>query len=125
MKLLLATSFVVFVILRNDICINVEAFHPCSSTYRLTKLTTVNQRTSTKLHNSPLPKGISPFEKSASKNLDTQAEIRSLAKSAVDAAIQQKQKESLPSLFEIEFPPLLGGSSTKSQFVSYSYIDRV
>ena len=50
---------------------------------------------------SPIPKGISPFEKSLSKNLNIQAEFRQRAKRAIDAAIADDVK-----LMEIEFPPV-------------------
>ena len=50
---------------------------------------------------SPIPKGISPFEKSMSKNLNIQAEFRQRAKRAIDAAIADNVK-----LMEIEFPPV-------------------
>ena len=50
---------------------------------------------------SPLPRGISPFEKSLSKNLDIQAEFRQRAKKAIDAASADNVK-----LLEIEFPPV-------------------
>ena len=58
----------------------------------------------TKRYNSPLPEGISPFEKSISKSIDVQANFRKQAKPAVDAAISDGIK-----LMEIEFPPLIGG----------------
>ena len=60
---------------------------------------------------SPLPRGISPFEKSLSKNIDIQAEFRKRAKIGIDAALSDGVKR-----IEIEFPPLLGGSQSKSQF---------
>jgi hypothetical protein len=68
----------------------------------------------------PLPKGISPFEKSLSKNLDTQAEFRKIAKKAVDNAIASNVH-----LLELEFPPLLGGDKTKSQFDDFDNIQEL
>ena len=69
---------------------------------------------------SPLPKGISPFEKSLSKNLNIQAEFRQQAKRAIDAAIKDNVK-----LIELEFPPLLGGSQSKSQFDDFDNIQEL
>jgi len=53
---------------------------------------------------SELPQGISPFEKSLSKNIDVQADFRSRAKAAVETAVSSGVQ-----LLEIEFPPLIGG----------------
>ena len=61
----------------------------------------------------PLPKDISPFDKSASKGRDVQGEIRKLATLALERALSQDQK---PTLLELEFPPLIGGEQSKSQF---------
>ncbi len=69
---------------------------------------------------SPIPKGISPFEKSLSKNIDIQGEFRKRAKGAIDAAIANDVK-----LLEIEFPPLLGGSQSKSQFDDFDNIQEL
>lgn len=69
---------------------------------------------------SPIPKGISPFEKSLSKNIDIQGDFRKRAKGAIDAAIANDVK-----LLEIEFPPLLGGSQSKSQFDDFDNIQEL
>ncbi|KAL7546732.1 hypothetical protein ACHAWF_010062 [Thalassiosira exigua] len=69
---------------------------------------------------SPLPRGISPFEKSLSKNIDIQAEFRQRSKRAIDAAIADGVKK-----IEIEFPPLLGGSQSKSQFDDFDNIQEL
>jgi hypothetical protein len=69
---------------------------------------------------SPLPKGISPFEKSLSKNIDIQADFRQRAKRAIDAAIVDGVKR-----IEIEFPPLLGGSQSKSQFDDFDNVQEL
>ena len=71
----------------------------------------------------PLPQGISPFEKSLSKNIDVQGQFRTLAKSAVDAAM--KSNSGSISLFEIEFPPLIGGDQSKSQFDDFDNIQEL
>lgn len=73
----------------------------------------------------PLPAGISPFEKSLSKNLDIQGDFRKLAKEAVSAAINDKKNTGQESLLEIEFPPLLGGDKSKSQFDDFDNIQEL
>ena len=50
---------------------------------------------------SPLPKGISPFEKSMSKSIDIQGQFRKTAKRAIDAALADGLTK-----VEIEFPPV-------------------
>lgn len=59
----------------------------------------------------PLPNGLSPFEKSLSKSLDLQGSFRKIAGSALSQALRDGVKR-----VEIEFPPLLGGDKAKSQF---------
>jgi len=76
----------------------------------------------------PLPQGISPFLKSQSKSLDVQGELRKLAQGAMDAALQStslRQEQSKPLLLEIEFPPLLGGSKSKTQFDDFDNIQEL
>lgn len=70
--------------------------------------------------NSDLPKCISPFEKSLSKSLDVQADFRARAKTAVDAAVRDGTK-----LLEIEFPPLIGGDKSKSQFDDFDNVQEL
>jgi len=69
---------------------------------------------------SPLPRGISPFEKSLSKNIDIQGDFRKRSKKAIDVAISNNVKR-----LEIEFPPLLGGSQSKSQFDDFDNIQEL
>ena len=69
---------------------------------------------------SPLPRGISPFEKSLSKNIDVQADFRQRAKRAIDYAIRDGVTK-----IEIEFPPLIGGSQSKSQFDDFDNIQEL
>jgi hypothetical protein len=69
---------------------------------------------------SPLPKGISPFEKSLSKNIDIQGDFRKRSKKGIDVAISNNVKR-----IEIEFPPLLGGSQSKSQFDDFDNIQEL
>ena len=78
------------------------------------------QQSSSALNLSPLPKGISPFEKSLSKNIDIQGDFRKRSKQAIDAAIANNVKR-----VEIEFPPLLGGSQSKSQFDDFDNIQEL
>ena len=73
----------------------------------------------------PLPRGISPFEKSLSKNLDIQQEFRQLAKKAVQSAIQASASSSNAPLLELEFPPLLGGDQAKSQFDDFDNVQEL
>jgi|AntRauTorckE5430_2_1112549.scaffolds.fasta_scaffold08892_1 hypothetical protein len=73
----------------------------------------------------PLPKGISPFEKTLSKNLDIQQEFRLLAKKAVQSAINNSSSSSNAPLLELEFPPLLGGDGSKSQFDDFDNVQEL
>ena len=73
----------------------------------------------------PLPRGISPFEKSLSKNLDIQQEFRQLAKKAVQSAIRDSSSSSNAPLLELEFPPLLGGDKAKSQFDDFDNVQEL
>lgn len=69
---------------------------------------------------SDLPRGISPFEKSLSKSIDVQADFRLRAKSAVDAASRDGVR-----LMEVEFPPLIGGDKSKSQFDDFDNVQEL
>jgi hypothetical protein len=69
----------------------------------------------------PLPKDISPFDKSASKGCDIQGELRKLATIGLERALllsnsDSNSKRQRPMLLELEFPPLLGGEKSKTQF---------
>ena len=75
----------------------------------------------TKCYLTPLPKGISPFEKGLSKSMDIQGEFRKLAIRAVNEAT----KSNSVRLMEIEFPPLLGGDKSKSQFDDFDNIQEL
>jgi hypothetical protein len=71
----------------------------------------------TRLFNTPLPKDISPFDKSASKGRDVQGELRKLATVALENALSSnKDSSEIPTLLELEFPPLIGGEQSKTQF---------
>jgi len=80
----------------------------------------IQSSSSSSLSLTPIPKGISPFEKSLSKNIDIQADFRKLAKRAIDAAISAGMTK-----LEIEFPPLLGGDQSKSQFDDFDNIQEL
>jgi hypothetical protein len=69
---------------------------------------------------SPLPKDISPFEKSSSKYRDVQGEFRKIAEKALCQAIQNGQTQ-----LELEFPPLLGGAKSKSQFDDFDNVQEL
>jgi hypothetical protein len=69
---------------------------------------------------SPLPKDISPFEKSSSKSRDVQGEFRKIAQKALVLAIRDGQTQ-----LELEFPPLLGGAKSKSQFDDFDNVQEL
>ncbi len=79
----------------------------------------------------PLPQGISPFEKSLSKNLDIQGDFRKLALKSIQTVISDSKKSSSNTnannapLLEVEFPPLLGGDKSKSQFDDFDNIQEL
>jgi len=60
------------------------------------------------------------YEKSLSKSVDVQAAIRSLAKGALGSASRDGLK-----LMELEFPPLVGGDESKSQFDDFDNIQEL
>ncbi|KAL7557809.1 hypothetical protein ACA910_003853 [Epithemia clementina (nom. ined.)] len=86
-------------------------FHgrPCRQTVRLNAAST-----------SPLPKGLSPFEKSFSKSLDIQGNFRKLAASALERALRDGETK-----LELEFPPLAGGDQSKSQFDDFDNLSEL
>ena len=69
---------------------------------------------------SPVPKGISPFEKSMSKSIDIQGTLRKTAKLAIESAIADGVTK-----IEVEFPPLLGGAQSKSQFDDFDNVQEL
>eukprot|EP00978_Attheya_sp_CCMP212_P011665 scaffold28917_cov49-Attheya_sp.AAC.2 len=69
---------------------------------------------------SELPVGISPFEKSLSKSIDVQENFRTIAKRALTAAIGDGV-----ALLEVEFPPLIGGDKSKSQFDDFDNVQEL
>ena len=68
----------------------------------------------------PLPRGISPFEKSVAKGLDVQAKFRQLAASALDRAVRDGLQ-----LLELDFPPLVGGELSKTQFDDFDNLSEL
>lgn len=69
---------------------------------------------------SPLPDGLSPFEKSLAKGLDVQASFRGIAAGAIDRAVRDGRR-----LLEVEFPSLVGGDKTKTQFDDFDNIQEL
>jgi len=73
----------------------------------------------------PLPKDISPFDKSASKGRDVQGELRKLATTALEKALSNTQNKETPTLLELEFPPLIGGEQSKTQFDDFDNVQEL
>ena len=69
---------------------------------------------------SSLPKDISPFEKSSAKRRDVQGDFRKIAQSSIQKAL----KNGLLKL-EIDFPPLLGGDQSKTQFDDFDNVQEL
>jgi Domain of unknown function (DUF1995) len=67
-----------------------------------------------------LPTGISPFEKSAARGRDFQAEFRQTCQKVLQAALRDGLKT-----MEIEFPPLLGGDQSKTQFDDFDNVQEL
>jgi hypothetical protein len=76
--------------------------------------------TITRLHAklSPLPQGISPFEKSTAKSLDIQNDLRKRCITALTAAQRDGKR-----LLEVDFPPLL--AEGKTQFDDFDNIQEL
>jgi len=70
----------------------------------------------------PLPKDISPFDKSASKGRDIQGDLRKLATTAIQKAFSSNER---PVLMELEFPPLIGGEQSKTQFDDFDNVQEL
>eukprot|EP00536_Pseudo-nitzschia_multiseries_P010271 jgi/Psemu1/297528/fgenesh1_pm.307_\ len=71
----------------------------------------------------PLPRDISPFDKSASKGRDIQGDLRKLATTALERALSST--EDPPTVLELEFPPLIGGDQSKSQFDDFDNVQEL
>ena len=69
---------------------------------------------------SSLPDGISVYEKSESKSMDVQADFRSRAMTTLEKATEDGLK-----LCEFEFPPLIGGEKSKSQFDDFDNVQEL
>lgn len=67
-----------------------------------------------------LPSDISPFSKSSSKRRDVQADFRKLALKGLQPALQNGILQ-----LELEFPPLLGGDQSKSQFDDFDNVQEL
>jgi len=68
----------------------------------------------------PLPPGLSPFDKSVAKGTDVQSRFRQLAGTAVDRATRDGLK-----LLELDFPPLVGGDKTKTSFDDFDNLQEL
>ena len=68
----------------------------------------------------PLPGDISPFLKSNAKRRDVQLEFRRLALKGTEQAL----KDGVTQL-ELEFPPLLGGENSKTQFDDFDNVQEL
>lgn len=68
----------------------------------------------------PLPPDISPFSKTSSKRRDVQADFRKLALGSFQQALQDGVTQ-----MELEFPPLLGGDKSKSQFDDFDNVQEL
>jgi hypothetical protein len=69
---------------------------------------------------SSLPPGLSPFEKSVAKCLDVQGSFRKLAAPAFEQAIRDGA-----TLLELEFPPLIGGDLSKTNFDDFDNVQEL
>jgi hypothetical protein len=72
----------------------------------------------TEQHLTPLPKGISPFEKGSAKGLDLESDFRSKASRALEQARRDGKRK-----LEIEFPPLL--FKGKTQFDDFDNVQEL
>ncbi len=68
----------------------------------------------------PLPPDISPFSKSNSKQRDVQTDFRKIASKSLQQALQNGITQ-----LELEFPPLLGGDQSKSQFDDFDNVQEL
>ena len=67
-----------------------------------------------------LPVGVSSYERRLAKTLDIQSSFRTLATRSIKSAIDDGVK-----LIELDFPPLLGGRLTKTQFDDFDNISEL
>jgi len=86
--------------------------HPDATSTRTSLFAIQNQKYT------PLPAGLSPFEKGAAKSLDVQGNFRKIASTALDRAIADK----VP-LCEMDFPPFAGDG--KSQFDDFDNLQEL
>ena len=76
----------------------------------------------------PLPLGLSPFDKSVSKTFDVQSSFRSIALTAIQRAISDPANTSgRHKIYEIEIPPLLsnGIDMSKNQFDDFDNVQEL
>ena len=79
-----------------------------------------SSRSSSRLCLTPLPQDISPFTKSSAKARDVQGEFRKIAEKALVQALQDGKTQ-----LELEFPPLLGGDQSKTQFDDFDNVQEL
>jgi Domain of unknown function (DUF1995) len=91
---------------------------PCGRSFRSAQTSTAQWAMQKKC--TPLPPGLSPFEKTVAKSLDIQGSFRKIAAAAVDRAISDGLL-----LLEIDFPPFVGGDQSKSQFDDYDNLQEL
>lgn len=68
----------------------------------------------------PLPQDISPFTKSSAKRRDVQGDFRKIAEKALVQALKDGKTQ-----LELEFPPLLGGDKSKTQFDDFDNVQEL
>jgi hypothetical protein len=113
------------------VCQRIDAFStsPWSSTStsrEFTFITSNSRATSTSSSTlyaakcSALPSGLSPFEKSVAKSLDVQGSFRKLAGPALEKAIAAGATQ-----LELDFPPLIGGDQSKTQFDDFDNVSEL
>jgi hypothetical protein len=98
-----------------------EAFlAPSISQTKFSSHSLSSRRTELYAKYSSLPQGISPFEKSVARGLDVQGSMRKLAVPAVERAIADGKSQ-----IEIDFPVLIGGAQSKTQFDDFDNISEL
>mmetsp|Transcript_1674 Transcript_1674/g.3805 ORF Transcript_1674/g.3805 Transcript_1674/m.3805 type:complete len:433 (-) Transcript_1674:97-1395(-) len=75
---------------------------------------------SSRLCLTPLPQDISPFTKSSAKARDVQGDFRKIAEKALVQALKDGKTQ-----LELEFPPLLGGDQSKTQFDDFDNVQEL
>jgi hypothetical protein len=98
-------------------CQRIDAF---STTWSTTTTTLPSASALYASKYSLLPPGLSPFEKSVAKGLDVQGSFRKLAAPAFEKAIRDGATR-----LELDFPPLMGGDKSKTQFDDFDNLQEL